>query len=155
MTVPTILLEGIIQYPDVRLLQVSKSIVEINSRIKELITLMRYHLSRHAIGLAAPQLGELVRLIGVRRSLGKGVGDDLIFIVNPVVVRTSDKKVSIIERCLSINYGRSAFTVSRWKWLKVKGQDLNGKTVSYKAHDLFGYQLQHEIDHLDGILISK
>jgi len=58
------------------------------------------------------------------------------------------------EGCLSIGDGTQIFIVKRHKLVKVVGLDLNGARRSYKERGLPGFALQHEIDHLNGRLVS-
>ncbi len=118
---------------------------ETKQLIEEMILLCRTH---RALGLSAPQLGVLSRVIVCK------YGEDYVGIINPEIVKKSDRTVPSVEGCLSISGGKRKFTVIRSKIVKVKGRTTNGKPVTYKGRDAFGVSLQHEIDHLDGILIS-
>lgn len=96
------------------------------------------------IGLAAPQISELLRMTVI--NIG---GDDQIFI-NPRIVSKSIKQVNFEEGCLSIPgvYG----WVKRPEKVTVDYADLSGKGRRGKFSGLLARVLQHEIDHLDGIL---
>ncbi|KKM25985.1 hypothetical protein LCGC14_1589420 [marine sediment metagenome] len=98
-------------------------------------------------GLAAVQLGLPVRLIMVK------YGEDYIFMVNPAIVKRSDKMYDANEGCMSIGHGKTRFTISRHKIVKVRYTDLKGNQRSLKARNLDASCLQHEIDHLEGRLI--
>jgi len=100
------------------------------------------------IGLAAPQVGELLRMavIDLQRDDVKAP----LVLVNPQVVAQS-KEVTIREEgCLSLP-GQYA-EVERPARVKVRYQDLTGAKQEIEAEDLLATCLQHEIDHLDGVL---
>lgn len=97
------------------------------------------------IGLAAPQVGAAVRLIVVSDEDGRGVQA----LVNPVIIE-EDGQVTAEEGCLSIP---GVFApVTRAAWVRVEAQDADGQPVSITARALFARVLQHELDHLDGVL---
>ena len=98
------------------------------------------------IGLAAPQVGILLRVIVAE------VDENLHVIVNPEIVRAEGEQVGD-EGCLSIpGY---IGEVSRAMKVVVKGKNRNGKEVRIKAEGLLARCLQHEIDHVDGILFTE
>jgi peptide deformylase len=96
------------------------------------------------VGLAAPQVGKSLRIIVVDHSDGPKV------IINPVLTKFSFRKDIAEEGCLSIPgvWG----TVKRSKQVSYKGLDRNGKSIEGIAKGLFARVLQHEVDHIDGIL---
>ncbi len=105
------------------------------------------------VWLAAPQVGVNKRLIVV--SLMKTYDDDIyktIAMINPLITETSPEKCSDQEWCLSVP-GES-WDVERWSWVKVEFLDIEGKKYSMKLTDLAARIVQHEIDHLDGILFT-
>jgi peptide deformylase len=97
------------------------------------------------IGLAAPQIGQSIRLVVV------DVGHGLISLANPVIIKMTGKMNSF-EGCLS--FPKKFFTVGRAKQIKVRGYDIFlRKEITLKYHGLEAAALQHEIDHLEGVLI--
>jgi len=95
------------------------------------------------IGLAAPQVGVLLRVIVCE------VEDHLHALVNPEIVRAEGEQVGD-EACLSIpGY---AGPVKRFEKVVVKGKNRSGKEVRVRAEGLLARCLQHEIDHIDGVL---
>jgi len=143
-------MRNIIQYPNIILNQKSEIVNENNPKINSIIEDMKYYLKRdNSVGLAAPQLGESIRLIGVK------YGNEVIFLINPEIIKYSDKMFPSCEGCLSIDNGQSQFMVKRYKLVKVKALNPQFQLVTYKGRDLFGRVLQHEIDHLDGVLINN
>ena len=95
------------------------------------------------VGLAAPQVGISRRIIVV------DVGEGLIELVNPVLLKGRGKQIGE-EGCLSVP-GYFA-PVERYKTIFVEGLDRDGHPVQIKAKDFTAVALQHEMDHLDGIL---
>ena len=100
------------------------------------------------VGLAAPQIGENLRVLVVDVST-KAEENDLLELINPEITRSSGKQSSE-EGCLSIRgfYGN----ITRKKNVTVEALDRNGEEIVIEAEDLLSRVLQHEIDHLDGIL---
>lgn len=96
------------------------------------------------VGLAAPQVGVSQRIIVI------DVGDGPVVLVNPVMVKADGEDIDV-EGCLSIP--------ERWVYVKrateveVTGLNEKGKQVRIKADGYFARALQHEIDHLDGVLM--
>lgn len=124
----------------------AKPVAEVNDTIRTLLDDMAetmYHFN--GCGLAAPQVGIGRRLIVV------DAGDGLIEVINPVLVKSRGKQVGE-EGCLSIPgvFGN----VERFKTVFIEGLDRDGNVVKIKARDFTAVALQHEIDHLDGILFT-
>lgn len=99
---------------------------------------------KKGVGIAAPQIGESVQVIIV------DTNDGPLTLFNPRVVKTSKKKESGEEGCLSVVgvYGM----VPRFVSVEVEAIDVNGQPVHLKATNFFARVLQHEVDHLNGVL---
>ncbi len=124
----------------------SKPVNEINDVIRQLLDDMAetmYHYE--GVGLAAPQVGISKRIIVV------DVGEGLWELINPVLVSGKGKQLDE-EGCLSIP-GYYA-PVERFKSVKVKGLNRYGDEVVIDAKDMAARALQHEIDHLEGVLFT-
>ncbi len=122
----------------------SKEVSEINERIQILLDDMIETMDEEdGVGLAAPQVGVLKRVIVIR------IGDELIQLINPEIIYENGEQTDI-EGCLSVP-GRS-MNVTRPLTVKVKGIDRNGKEVEYEGSDLLARAFCHEVDHLNGIL---
>ena len=109
----------------------------------------------NGVGLAAPQIGQSIRLFvaELKPNPKEGERGFKIALCNPEIVKTSDELVSDYEGCLSIP-GWIA-EVPRHSSVTVKGQTPEGKEVRIKADDYYARVLQHEIDHLNGILFTE
>jgi len=104
------------------------------------------------IGLAANQIGVIQRLVVVE--LPKDEDDPqsgrAYVVANPKIVKTSREMEEMEEGCLSVP--GLLGDVWRSTAITVTGQDVNGKRLRIKAHDMLARVFQHEIDHLDGVL---
>jgi peptide deformylase len=101
------------------------------------------------VGLAAPQVGEGIRLIVVDQTAGKEEGH-LITIINPEIVQKEGTDVDS-EMCLSVP--DTSIDVVRAERILVKGIDLKGNEVRIEAEGFLARIFQHEIDHLNGVVI--
>ncbi|HIZ77599.1 MAG TPA: peptide deformylase [Firmicutes bacterium] len=134
----------ILQVGDEVLRQKCLPVKEINDTVRELLDDMAETMYRaDGVGLAAPQIGITKRMIVV------DVGEGLVELINPELVNGRGRQIDD-EGCLSV-VGVTG-PVERYKTVMVKGLDRNGKGILIKAHGLFARALQHEMDHLDGIL---
>lgn len=139
----------ILQFPDPTLRRVAETIPRVDERIFRLAQDMAETMYRApGIGLAAPQVGVSERLIVVDLSAGERPGE-LITVINPeILCREGDVRME--EGCLSVPDLRE--TVSRCRRVVVRGTDVEGRPLEIEGEDLLAVALQHEIDHLDGIL---
>ena len=95
-------------------------------------------------GVAASQIG--VNL----RAFSYNIDGDIGYILNPVIVETGGDKESIDEGCLSVP--GLWYPTPRYPFVKVTGTDLDGNPVELSGTGLLAQALQHEVDHLDGLL---
>ncbi len=103
----------------------------------------------HGAGLAAPQVAIANRLFVYRLELDEPART----LVNPVLVERSDETTSELEGCLSLGQSRVWVRVDRAKSVLVRAQDLSGEDVEFEAEDRHARVIQHELDHLDGVLM--
>jgi peptide deformylase len=101
------------------------------------------------IGLAAPQVGAMKRVVVMDLS-PEGEKPDPIVMINPEITRFSEETVVTEEGCLSIP--ELYYDVERPAEVSVRYTDLDGKTVERDATERFAICIQHELDHLDGVL---
>ncbi|CAM2820859.1 peptide deformylase [Paenibacillus sediminis] len=138
----------IVKEPDQVLHKVAKEVTKITPNVQKLLTDMAETMyDADGVGLAAPQVGILKRIIVV------DVGDEhgLIELINPEIIDQEGEQLGP-EGCLSIpglnGEVRRAFKVT------VKGLDRNGNEITITGTDLLARCFQHEIDHLNGVLFT-
>ena len=139
----------IVTYPNEILKKKSHQIKNVQDpKIKKLISDMITTLDAHdGIGLAAPQVGENIRLCIIRNE------HENLVLVNPEIKKLSGKKIIMEEGCLS--FPGKFIPVLRHTKVKVKSLDAKGNKQIIRAKGLLARALQHEIDHLDGILFIE
>lgn len=148
----------IITTPDPRLREPSAKIRKITPEVQETIAAMRKlsrdweqsHPHELSAAMAAPQMGVNQRIIIIRDNLeDKNISTFTAFI-NPEIIRAEGRTITDYEGCLSVPkiYG----LVPRKSKVKVKALTEDGREVRLKATGELARTLQHEIDHLDGIL---
>ncbi len=139
----------ILKYPDPVLKEKAREVTDFNGSLQSLIDdMIETMYAAPGIGLAANQVGELLRVIVVDIST-KENKHPLIVLVNPEIVQT-EGRIDSEEGCLSVPGYVS--TIKRAERVFVKGLDREGKPVEIEAEGLLSRALQHEIDHLNGIL---
>ena len=141
----------LVYYPDPRLRDVSKKIATVDAQIRESVPLMfEIMYKARGIGLAGPQAGLGRRIIVANLSGDPKKKDEEQVFINPEILGKEGKLLEE-EGCLSLP-GMAA-QVPRAERVLVRYQDLDGKTIEREAEMLESRLFQHEIDHLDGILI--
>jgi len=140
----------VLKYPDKRLRQKSEPVLDFKSAqvvIDDLLEIMQA--SGHSVGIAAPQIGVLLRIVvidcsaHVKKSLGP------LILVNPMILE-SEGIYTMREGCMSLpDYLGS---VTRPRRVLVRAQDRQGEFFDVEAKKFESIVIQHEIDHLDGIL---
>ena len=139
----------IIIAPDERLLKVSKPVKELIERLSLLEDMLETMYKSNGIGLAAPQVGILKRLVVMDCSDQNKKKSPLKF-VNPEILNLSSDKTEYEEGCLSLP--TQFAKVERPSYIEVTYQDENGKKINKNFSGLEATCLQHEIDHLNGKL---
>ncbi len=117
---------------------------ELRAEVERMIAIMRDGMG---VGLAATQVGVLRRLLVFQT----GSDGEPTALVNPVIEWRSDEGSLAEEGCLSLP--RVSMDVERPLHVRVSGRDVDGDPVEIEASGLEARVLQHEIDHLDGVLI--
>jgi peptide deformylase len=143
------MIRTILTYPNPELKKKSAPVAIITDSTRELVRDMAETMyDAPGIGLAAPQIGVLQRIIVIDIA-GKNEPPELIVAINPVIIHAEGEAYEE-EGCLSVpSY---AANVKRHARVIVKALDLDGVEQTWKAEDLLAIAFQHEIDHLDGIL---
>jgi len=136
------------QYPDPVLRMQAREVESFDDDLASLVERMR-HLLRDAngIGLAATQVGVLRRVFLFLPDLEQ----DAVALVNPRIVESSDERVSDDEGCLSLQ--GVVVPVERNERVTVEASDPEGNEVRFDLEGLPARIAQHELDHLDGVLI--
>lgn len=131
--------------PDPVLRQKAKRVNKIDGSIQRLIDDMIDTMRANSgVGLAAPQIG-----ISLRIAVIEMPGEEVITLINPEVTRRKGERV-LDEACLSVPGYRGE--IKRSVTIKVKAQDREGKEIRLKGEQLLAQALEHETDHLNGIL---
>jgi len=126
---------------------VAEPIDEITSALERLVDdMLETMYEAPGVGLAAPQLG-ISKAIFVA-----DIGDGPFTMVNPEIVETSGEW-TYDEGCLSVP--QRFWAITRPAFARAKGLDMNGQDVEYSGDELVGRVLQHEIDHLNGMLLLE
>jgi len=134
----------IITYPN-EILRKKAQEIENFSEIKKIIPeFVKTMLENDGIGLAAPQVGKSIKLIAIQTKDGPKI------FINPKITSKSLKKEIAEEGCLSLP--KIFGNVKRAHKITIKFQDENGEKKKITAKGLYARVLQHETDHLDGIL---
>lgn len=141
----------VLRYGEPSLRQPSKEVHKVSKKIADLVNdLLDTMYAQNGVGLAAPQIGNNVRVFVIDVSTGKEPLNPIVFI-NPKIIKKSGA-VKSNEGCLSFP---EAYTdVRRYKNIMIKAVNEHGKSFVMEAKDgsLLARAIQHEYDHLDGIL---
>lgn len=134
----------VVEKEDPILRKISKEVPKITPNVLKLISNMLETMYEYnGVGLAAPQVGVLKRIIVV------DIGDGPIALINPEILERSGSQIGQ-EGCLSCPdmWG----DVDRAQYIKIKGITPEGEEIIFEAEDYLARALQHECDHLDGVL---
>ena len=144
MTIKTIITE-----PNEILRQVSKPVIRVGNDERKLMDdMLETMYASNGIGLAAIQIGIPKRIIVM--DISKDGNKNPMFFVNPIIKNKDKEKTTYEEGCLSVpNYFAE---VDRPKYCEVEYLDYSGESKTLKADGLLATCIQHEMDHLEGIL---
>lgn len=144
-------IKKVVRYGEPSLRQPSKEVHKVSQKVKNLVAdMLDTMYAQNGVGLAAPQIGENYRIFVIDVSTGDEPLNPIVFI-NPKIIKKSGACISH-EGCLSFP---EAFTdVKRYANVMVKALDRNGRSFVMEAKDgtLLARAIQHEFDHLDGVL---
>ena len=131
--------------PDPVLRQRAKKVNTTDSSIQRLIDDMIDTMRAvSGVGLAAPQVGVPLRVAVIEIP-----GEEVVTLINPEIIKRQGERL-VEEACLSVPGYQGE--VKRSIWVKVKAQDKRGKNIRLRGEELLAQALEHEIDHLNGIL---
>ena len=133
-------------YPDSILRETAGPVITFDKALSDFSYAMLKCMKKYkGIGLAAPQIGVLYRVIVV------GIENKAHELVNPEIVSSSFDIDTKMEGCLSLP--DTCYTVERNFQLEVKARNSNGRKLFFKVEGLLARVIQHEVDHLNGVLI--
>lgn len=146
MTILTIL-----RYPDKRLHTVAKPVVQFDDRLKKLVADMAQTMyEAPGIGLAATQVDQHIQLVVIDISETR---KELRVLINPEIIWRSEEKFVYDEGCLSVPGIYDA--VERSAKVKLRAVDVDGTPFELSAEGLLAVCVQHELDHLKGIVFVE
>lgn len=140
----------IIINPDPILRKKSKPVTaaNLNTFRSFILDLAETMVKKDGVGLAAPQVGKNINIIVINKDVTKT--KDHLVLCNPKITFFSTKKIILEEGCLSIpNFYAE---VKRPEKIRLKAIDINGQPIAIKTKGVLARVIQHEIDHLNGIL---
>ena len=150
-------LKEIITVPDMVLRRKAHKVIEFDQSLQTLIDDM-VETMRQApgVGLAAPQVGVLQRLVVIEYAKDDSEDEDapkkLFTLINPEIIKMSEETEEGVEACLSIP--GLVGEVERSTQILVRAQNRRGQAIKIKARGWLARIFQHEIDHLDGVLFT-
>lgn len=140
----------VLEYPDPRLKVVSKPIEKVDDEIRSLMDdMVETMFAEDGCGLAAPQVGVHKRVVVIDFSY-KDPEFKTMYLANPEIIETSKEVYELNDGCLSVPEFRGY--VGRSKKIKYRYLDRDNNLVEDEAEDLLAFCIQHEIDHLNGVL---
>lgn len=142
----------VVKWPDPVLAKPGETVTVFDAKLKKLVDEMFESMYiAQGIGLAAPQIAISQRITVIDVSFKKNP-EEKIVLINPEIMEREGKQVEE-EGCLSLPEIREK--VSRSAWVKVKAQDVTGTWFEIEGEELLARAMQHEIDHLDGVLFIE
>ena len=145
---------NILTYPDPRLRIKSKPVTKFDAEFQTLVdNMLETMRDAPGVGLAAPQIGELLQLVVIEYNDDEDNPDakpKRYVLANPQFTWYSDEKVTDLEGCLSVP-GLTG-TVERSEAISLKAQNRFGKPIKLSVDGWLARIFQHEIDHLNGVL---
>lgn len=142
----------IVEYPDKRLRQKSKEVKVFDEKLHTLLDAMYpLMINTNGIGLAAIQVAHAIRalILNIPDEEGEQSIDNLLEIINPIVTH-QDGETVYQEGCLSVP--KFYEDITRYETISINYQDRDGNTKTLEADGLLSIAIQHEMDHLEGIL---
>ncbi len=144
-------MDRIVFYPDPVLRKPLPECHLSSAQIKEIVQKLSRVMARekHGIGIAAPQIGvaEKIAIVDVSE---RDQNCQRMVLINPVILETRDPEIGR-EGCMSVpDY---TALVKRYRWIRFRYQDLNGKVIDKVSTGIEAVCVQHEIDHLNGKLL--
>ena len=141
----------IVTYPDPRLKEPCVPVEEITEEIRQLAAdMLETMYDAPGVGLAAPQVGRNIRMLVMDAGAQEDERQPRV-IINPQLTLKGEKIVSKQEGCLSVPYNYRA-DVPRYERVHLRALDLDGNVIDEELSDFPAIIIQHEYDHLEGLL---
>ena len=141
----------ILRYPDERLRIKAEPVTVFDDALRQLVDDMAETMyAAPGVGLAAPQVGESLRIFIVDTEAGSDGPSDLRIFINPEIAEEHGEILSE-EGCLSFPGAREE--VRRAERIRVRAHDVNGETFELETEGFLAVAVQHEHDHLDSMLL--
>ena len=141
----------IVTYPDPRLKEACEPVGEITPEIRQLAAdMLETMYAAPGVGLAAPQVGRNIRMIVMDDGAQEEQRRPRV-LINPQLTLEGEKIVSKQEGCLSVPFNYRA-DVTRYERVRLRARDLDGAEIDEMLTDFAAIIVQHECDHLDGLL---
>jgi peptide deformylase len=141
----------LIIYPNPILRQKSLPVEQIDEEIVNIgFSMLNLMYENHGIGLASNQAGILKRIIVMDLQRDENEEKQPLIMINPVILKFEDEFAPYEEGCLSLPQMKSE--ISRSQTIEVEYLDINGKLQQITAEGLFAICIQHEVDHINGVL---
>jgi peptide deformylase len=142
----------VVKYPDPVLAKTGAKVTEFDAELSTLVEDMFDSMyAAQGIGLAAPQIGISKQITTIDVSFKERPEDKLV-LINPEIIERKGKQYEE-EGCLSLPEIREK--VNRAAWCKVRAQNVKGEWFEVEGEELLARALQHEIDHLHGVLFIE
>ena len=139
------------EYPHPILREHASKVEKVDNETRKLLDdMLETMYVESGVGLAAPQVGVSKRMLVIDYERDEENPGKPIYMINPEIIWASDEKVCGEEGCLSVPGMRAE--VERFAKVRVRYLDYHGKEQEVLAEDFFAIVVQHEMDHLDGIL---
>jgi peptide deformylase len=142
----------IVEYPDRKLKEKSQKVKNFDTKLHKLLDAMYpIMMNTNGIGLAAIQVAKPIRalILNIPDEDGEQPKENLLEIINPVITQ-QDGETVYQEGCLSVP--KFYEDIKRFETISINYQDRDGNTKTLEADGLLAIAIQHEIDHLEGIL---
>ena len=141
----------IVTYPDPRLKEVCKPITEVTDEIRQLAAdMLETMYAAPGVGLAAPQVGRNIRMLVMDPAM-KDEEKQPRVLINPELTLSGEEVISEQEGCLSVPMNYRA-DVKRMSKVHLSAKDLDGNVIEEDLEEFPAIVIQHEFDHLDGVL---